>query len=98
MTNTEIHKFIKKLVEPGTEGRFTLLADKKYLREPQTIQKIMKESISVTNNTCGHRYKITLDEFIQSSKVCKTCFSTQASSPSSKKIVIYNSLHNTQAI
>jgi len=98
MTNTEIHTFIKKLVEPGTEGRFTLLTDKKHLREPQTIQKLMKESIFVKNNICRHSYNITLGEFIQSSKVCKTCFSTQASSPSSKKIVIYNSLHNTQAI
>jgi len=98
MTNTEIHAFIKKLVEPGTEGRFTLLADKKYLREPQTIQKLMKESIFVKNNTCWHRYNITLGEFIQSSKVCKICLSTQTSSTSSKKTVIYNSLHNTQAI
>jgi len=98
LTNNEIQKFIKKLVEPGTEDRFTLLADKKYLREPQTIQKLMKESIFVENNTCRHRYNITIGEFIQSPKVCKTCFSTQISSLSSRKIVIYNSLHNTQAI
>jgi len=98
MTSIEIHWFIKKLVEPGTEGRFTLLTDKKHLRESKTIQKFMKESIFVKNNTCGHKYKITLCEFIESNKDCKTCLSTQVSSTSSIKTVIYNSLHNTHAI
>ena len=98
MTNIEIHEFIKKLVEAGTKDRFTLLTDKKHLQELQTIHKAMKESIFVKNNICGHRYKVTLCEFIESSKVCKTCLSTQVSSPSDRKTVIYNSLHNTQAI
>ena len=60
MSNIEIHRFIKKLVESGTEDRFTLLTDRKHLQEPQTIQKLMKESIFVKNNICGHRYKMTL--------------------------------------
>ena len=98
MTNIEMHWFIKKLVESGTADRFTLLPDKKHLLEPQTIQKLMKESIFVKNNTCGHSYKITLCEFIKSSKDCKTCLSTQMSSTSGRKTIIYNSLHNTQAI
>jgi len=97
MKNTEIHQFIKKLVEAGTENRFALLAGKKHLLESQTIQKLMKEAVFVRNNACGHRYKITLSEFIQSPKVCKACLSTQGSSTLSDKTVIYNSLHNTQA-
>ncbi|MBA1420718.1 MAG: hypothetical protein FAF03_07675 [Epsilonproteobacteria bacterium] len=98
MTNIEIYMFIKKLVEAGTENRFTLLSGKKHLLKTQTIQKLMKEVIFVKKNTCGHRYKITLFEFIKSSKDCKTCLYTHVSFPADRKTVIYNSLHNTQAI
>jgi len=98
MTNIKIHAFIKKLVEIGTEDSFTLLSGKKHLLEPKTIQKLMEEAVFVKNNACGHSYKITLSEFIKSSKNCKTCLSTQVSSTSDEKTVIYNSLHNTQAI
>ena len=98
MTNIEMHEFIKKLVEAGTEDRFTLLAGKKFLLEPKTIHNLMEEAVFVKNNTCGHRYKITLCEFIKSSKDCKTCLSTHVSLPSDGKTMIYNSLHITQAI
>ena len=98
MTNIEMHEFIKKLVEAGTENRFTLLSSEKHLLETQTIQKLMEEAIFVKNNTCGHRYMINLCEFIKSNKECKTCLSTQVSLPSDRKTVLYNSLHNTQAI
>ena len=98
MTNIEMHEFIKKLVEAGTEDRFTLLSGKKHILETQTIQKLMEEVIFVKNNTCGHRYKITLCEFIKSSKECRTCLSTHVSFPADGKTVIYNSLHNTQTI
>ena len=98
MTNIEMYEFIKKLVEAGTKDRFTLLTSKKYLQEHQTIQTLMEEAVFVKNNTCGHRYKITLCEFIESSKACKTCLSAQVSSTSNEKTVLYNSLHNTQTI
>jgi len=88
----------KKLVESGTADRFTLLPDKKHLLEPQTIQKLMKESIFVKNNTCGHSYKITLDAFIKSSKSCKPCLSTKMNALAGGNTVIYNSQHNTQTI
>ena len=98
MANIEMHEFIKKLVEAGTKDRFTLLTSKKHIQEHQTIQKLMKEAVFVKNNTCGHRYMITLCEFIKSSKDCKTCLSTHVSFPADWETVIYNSLHNTQAI
>ncbi len=89
---------MKKLVEAGTKDRFTLLSDKQQLHKPLSIQKLLKESIFIKNNTCGHRYKIALGEFIKSDKVCITCLSTQVSSPLDVKTVLYNSLHNTRAI
>lgn len=98
MTNIEMHEFIKKLVEAGTKDRFTLHTSKKHLQKHQTIQKLMEEAIFIKNNTCGHSYKITLCEFIKSSKNCKTCLSSHVSLPSNRKTVIYNSLHNTQSI
>lgn len=98
MKNIEIHRFIKKLVETGTEERFTLLDDKKYLWEPQTIQKFMEESIFVKSNICGHSYNITLVEFIANNKVCKRCLSTRVTSTSKSSTVMSNSLHNIQTI
>ena len=90
--------FIKKLVEPGTENKFTLLSNKTQLEEPQTIQNLMKKSIFVKHNTCGNRYNITLGEFIVNNKVCKTCLSTKVTWTSDSSTVMYDSLHNTQAI
>jgi hypothetical protein len=89
---------IKKLVEAGTKDVFTLLSDKRQLQKPLTIQKLLKESIFIKNNTCGHRYKIALGEFIKSDKACITCLSPQVSTTSVRKTVICNSLHNAHAI
>lgn len=91
MTQTQIDSFVKRLVESGTEGRFTLLSGKKYLKKLTTIQKSMKTSVLVKNNTCGHRYSITIADFIANNKVCKRCLSSQTT-------VGCDSLHNTQTI
>jgi superfamily II helicase len=98
MTNIEMHVFIKKLVEAGTEDRFTLLAGKKFLLEPKTIHNLMEEAVFVKNNTCKHSFKITLDAFIKSNKSCKTCLSTKMCAITDRNTVINNSQHNTQAI
>jgi len=57
--------FIKKMVEAGTEDRYTLLSHKKHLGEPQHMQKLMRELIIVKNNTCEHFHEIALGEFIK---------------------------------
>ena len=90
--------FIKRIVEKGTDDRYTLLPLNKPMDESLTIQKSMQEIINVRNNTCEHSYEITIDEFIKNNKVCKTCLSTKISPISDGSTVIYNSLHNTQTI
>ena len=87
MRNSEIHPFIKKLVEPGTEKRFTLLTDKKHLRKSQTIQQLMKQSIFVKHKLMNIN-----------TKVCKTCLFIEVGSTFDRLLVMSDSLHNTQTI
>ena len=93
-----LQDFVKRIVEKGTDDRYTLLPFNKPMDEPLTIQKSMQEIINVRNNTCKHCYEITIDDFIKNNKVCKTCLSTKISPVSNESTVIYNSLHNAQTI
>ena len=98
MKKIMLHTFIKRLVEKGTDDRYTLLPLNKPMDESLTIQKSMQEIINVRNNTCEHSYEITIDEFIKNNKVCKSCLLVHNRHISSDNEAVYYSLHNTQTI
>ncbi len=98
MRKKMLHAFIKRIVEKGTDDRYTLLPLNKPMDEPLTIQKSMQEIINVRNNTCEHSYEITIDEFIKNNKVCKTCLLIHNRHISSDNEAVCYSLHNTQTI
>ena len=93
-----LHAFIKRIVEKGTDDRYTLLPLNKPMHKPLTIHKSMQEIINVRSNTCGHRHEITIDEFIKNNKVCKTCLLIHNKHISSDNETVSYSLHNTQTI
>ena len=90
-------EFIKGIVEKGTNDRYALLSAKRPMEEPLSIQKIMKEIISVKSNTCGHSYDVTVGEFIKNHKACKVCLLAHDRHISNDTGTICYSLHNTQA-
>lgn len=98
MNNVMMKEFRKRIVEKGTNDKYTLLPAKKPIDEPLTIQKSMQEIINVKNNTCDHSHEMTVSEFITNNKVCKTCLLSQDSHISDDNNAIYYSLHNTQMI
>ena len=98
MNNVMMQAFIKRIVEKGTNDRYTLFPAKKPIEVHLTIQKSMQEIINVKNNTCGHSYEITVSEFIKNDKVCNACLLSQDRHISSDNNAICYSLHNTQMI
>ena len=98
MRKIMLHTFIKRIVEKGTDDRYTLLSLNNPIDKPLTIQKSMQEIINVKNNTCGHSYELTVSEFIKNNKICKTCLLSQDRHISGENNSICYSLHNTQTI
>ena len=57
-------RIINRIVEEGSQNKFTLL----YIRNTQReldMQDILKQVVVIENNICHHSYEVVLGEFLQ---------------------------------
>jgi hypothetical protein len=67
------YNLINKIVEEGSQDKFTLLYIKNAYGETVVMKNILKQVVVVENNHCEHSYEVVLGEFLQSQKICEVC-------------------------
>lgn len=80
------YNIINKIVEEGSQYKFTLLYIKNEYGETVIMKNILKQLVVIENNQCNHNYEVVLGEFLQSKKVCEVCQCGQDTQLPSKQI------------
>lgn len=82
------YNLINKIVEEGSQNKFTLLYIKKAYGETVLIQNIFGQTVVIENNVCEHSYEVVLAEFLENKKVCVVCACGKNAALPMKKIFI----------
>ncbi|HIP14501.1 MAG TPA: hypothetical protein EYG74_03315 [Sulfurimonas autotrophica] len=80
------YNLINKIVEEGSQNKFTLLYIKNAYGQTVIMQNILKQTIVIENNQCNHTYEVILGEFLENKKVCEVCKCGEGAELPMKKI------------
>ena len=80
------YNLINKIVEEGSQDKFTLPYIKNAYGQTVIMKNILKQIVVVENNQCEHSYEVILGEFLQSKKMCEVCSCGQDAQLPMKKI------------
>ena len=67
------YQIINKIVEEGSQYKFTLLYIKNAYGKTVLMKNILKQTVVIENSTCEHSYEVVLGEFLESKKICEVC-------------------------